>query len=530
MNLQALLNDPLLLLFIILFLGSLIGGIKVKGLCLGSAGVLLVAMLFGHFGYEVSPVAQNIGLSLFIVSIGLQAGPSFFRMMRSKGMVFGTVSFIVILAASVTAVIVAKIFHIEPALIAGLYTGAMTSTPGLAAALQATNDPIASIGYGIGYPFGILAVVLFVQIVPKVLKVDLKKELQQTQVKRDENSPEVKTVEIINPSLHKKMIRELTFFKKNSVVISRVIRGSRNIIPLRDTVLLQGDKLVMVGTHPELEDMCDHFGKKVENNFKNLDNIKPRRIVIESNEIAGKTIQELDLRRKYGVTVTRIERNGIEYSQNSTLPLEIGDVLTVVSNENRLDEVEKVLSKRTFKMSNLDILSFSLILLLGVALGMIPIHIPGLGTITLGIAGGPLFAALIIGHFGKIGPIRTRFYPPVNKAIGDIGLVLFLAGAGTTAGNGLVEIVKTEGLTLFIAGAFITTVPLITGYFLSRKILRLNMLHTMGGLCGGMTSTPGLGAINQLARSDEPAIAYAAAYPFALVLMAITTQLLVFFV
>ena len=236
------------------------------------------------------------------------------------------------------------------------------------------------------------------------------------------------------------------------------------------------------------------------------------------------------MRRKYGVTVTRIERNGIEYSQNSTLPLEIGDVLTVVSNENRLDEVEKVLSKRTFKMSNLDILSFSLILLLGVALGMIPIHIPGLGTITLGIAGGPLFAALIIGHFGKIGPIRTRFYPPVNKAIGDIGLVLFLAGAGTTAGNGLVEIVKTEGLTLFIAGAFITTVPLITGYFLSRKILRLNMLHTMGGLCGGMTSTPGLGAINQLARSDEPAIAYAAAYPFALVLMAITTQLLVFFV
>jgi len=166
-------------------------------------------------------------------------------------------------------------------------------------------------------------------------------------------------------------------------------------------------------------------------------------------------------------------------------------------------------------------------LLIGVALGMIPIYIPGLGTITLGLAGGPLFAALIVGHFGKIGSVRARFYPPANKAIGDIGLVLFLAGAGTKAGNGLLEILKNEGLTLFIAGAVITTVPLFVGYFLARKFMRLNMAHTMGALCGGMTSTPGLGAVNQLFRSEEPAIAYAAAYPFALVLMAITSQLLI---
>lgn len=527
MNLSELLNNSLALLFIILFLGSLLGEIKVKGLSLGSAGVLLVALIFGHFGYEISPVIQNIGLSLFIVSVGLQAGPRFFRMLRSKGLVFAILSIFVILAGSVSTFVVARLFDIDPALAVGLYTGALTSTPGLAAALEASQNPVVSIGYGIAYPYGLVAVVLFVQLVPKVLKIDLKKDLEQTRVKRDENSPVVTTVEIMNPSLHKQAIYELPFFNKSSVVISRVIRNKRSIIPVRDTVLLQGDKLVLVGAPSDIDAMCKNFGKKVENDFKNIDNIQSRKIIVESEEVAGKSLKELDLRKRFGVNITRIERDGIEYSQNSSLPLEIGDVLTVVSNETRLNEAEKFLSKRTFKMSNLDILSLSLILLIGVALGMIPIYIPGLGTITLGLAGGPLFAALIVGHFGKIGSVRARFYPPANKAIGDIGLVLFLAGAGTKAGNGLLEILKNEGLTLFIAGAVITTVPLFVGYFLARKFMRLNMAHTMGALCGGMTSTPGLGAVNQLFRSEEPAIAYAAAYPFALVLMAITSQLLI---
>lgn len=211
MNLSELLNNSLALLFIILFLGSLLGEIKVKGLSLGSAGVLLVALIFGHFGYEISPVIQNIGLSLFIVSVGLQAGPRFFRMLRSKGLVFAILSIFVILAGSVSTFVVARLFDIDPALAVGLYTGALTSTPGLAAALEASQNPVASIGYGIAYPYGLVAVVLFVQLVPKVLKIDLKKDLEQTRVKRDENSPVVTTVEIMNPSLHKQAIYELPF-------------------------------------------------------------------------------------------------------------------------------------------------------------------------------------------------------------------------------------------------------------------------------------------------------------------------------
>ncbi|MFE8699212.1 aspartate:alanine exchanger family transporter [Cytobacillus sp. FJAT-54145] len=525
-----LLEEPLLLLFTILFLGSWIGQTKLKGLSLGSAGVLLVAMVFGHYGYLVSPIIQNFGLSLFIVAIGLQAGPRFFRMIRTSGVVFGFISLIIVLSAAITTIIVSKVFDLSEALSIGLMTGALTSTPGLAAALQSTNDPLASVGYGIAYPFGVLAVVLFVQLLPKLLKVDLMDDLQRkNNPTRNEESPEVTTIEVANPSIHKWTLKELKFSKGNSIVISRVIRGSRNIIALSDTVLLKGDRLVTVGTRSELDKFTKHVGIEVPTNLQNVDHIKIRRLVVDSDEVIGKNIKELQLRRNFGVTVTRIERGGIEFSQNARMRLERGDVLTIVSSEDRLNEVEKLFTRKTLAVTNIHIFSLSIILLMGILLGLLPIPLPGLGTVTLGVAGGPLFVSLIIGHFGKLGPIKARYYQPSNQVIRDIGLVLFLAGAGTTAGQGIIDVVKTEGLRLVFGGALITIIPIIVGYVLARKWFHLSVIHSLGSLCGGMTSTPGLGAVNQLVDSEDPAIAYAAAYPFALILVAVVSQILVFF-
>ena len=181
------------------------------------------------------------------------------------------------------------------------------------------------------------------------------------------------------------------------------------------------------------------------------------------------------MRRTYGVTVTRIERGGFEFNQNSKWRLERGDVLTIVSSENRLDDVEKLFSKKKLAITNVHILSLSLILVIGVLAGMVPIHLPGLGTITLGVAGGPLFIALIIGHFGKIGPIHARYYQPSNQIIRDIGLVLFLAGAGTTAGKGIIEVIQQEGFNLVIGGSIITMVPIIAGFFIARKLFGLSV-------------------------------------------------------
>lgn len=523
------LDEPLILVFIILFLGSWLGQIKVKGLSLGAAGVLLVAMVFGHFGYEVSPIVQNLGLSLFIVAIGLQAGPRFFRMMRSKGMIFGLISLCIILISIITTIIVAKVFHLSAPLSVGLMTGALTSTPGLAAALQATNDPLASVGYGIAYPFGVLAVVLFVQLLPRFLNVDLKKDLEEANnpIKNDQ-SPEVMTIKVTNPDLNKKTLKELAFNKK-SVVISRVIRNGHTDIALSDSVILKGDMIVAVGVKHELDAFTEYVGKSVDIHLENPDNIELRKITVEADEVVGKSIKSLKLRRNYGTTVTRIVRNGIELNQNPNMPLIRGDVLTVVSTEDRLDEVEKLFAKKKLSVTNVHIFSISMTLLIGVLVGMIPIHLPGLGTITLGVAGGPLFVALIIGHFGKLGPIHVRYYGPANLVVQELGLVLFLAGAGTTAGQGLMDVIANEGLKLVFGGTLITIVPIIAGYFMTNKIFKLSIVHSLGALCGGMTSTPALGALKQVIDTEDPAIAYAAAYPFALIFVAISAQLIVFF-
>lgn len=526
----SLVEEPLLMLFMILFFGAMVGQVKVWGLSLGASGVLLVAMLFGHFGFQVSATIQNLGLSLFIVAIGLQAGPRFFRMMRSSGIVFGIIGLIIVIIACITTIIVSKLFGFSQALSIGIMTGALTSTPGLAAALQATNDPITSVGYGIAYPFGVVAVVLFVQLIPRILKVDLEEDMKQTvDPARSDSSPEVITVKVSNESFNKRTLKELKLNKYKSVVISRVIRENRNIIALNDTVILVGDRLVAVGLRADLDEFSAEIGKEVASDFVNADHVKLRKVTVDSEDMIGKNLRELELRRIYGVTVTRLERGGFEFNQNSKWRMERGDILTLVSSEDRLNDVEKLFNKKTLMVTNVHIFSLSLILLIGILVGMIPIRLPNLGTITLGIAGGPLFVALIIGHFGKLGPIRARFFQPSNQVIRDIGLVLFLAGAGTTAGQGIVEVIQREGFSLIIGGAIITMVPIIAGFFIARLFFRLSMLYSLGALCGGMTSTPGLGAVNQLADSEDPAIAYAAAYPFALILVAIASQVLIFF-
>lgn len=524
---RDLLQEPLVLLFVILFFGSWLGQWKVKGISLGAAGVLLVAMVFGHFGFQVSPIVQNLGLSLFIVAIGLQAGPRFFRMLRTNGLVFGLIALFITIVAVITTIIVAKVFHFPTALSVGLMTGALTSTPGLAAALQATNDPLASVGYGIAYPFGVLAVILFVQLLPRIGKMDLQKDLEETTNPiRNENSPEIATIEITNTELNKKTLDELDF-SEHSIVISRVIRHQHMMIAMGDTVLLVGDKLVAVGTAPELNAMAAYVGQKVETHLENTDNIHLRKVVVDSDEIIGKSLKELQLRAKYGATVTRIERAGLELNQNPNLPLLRGDVLTIVSTEKRLEEVELLFARKKLAVTNIHIFSLSLTLLIGVLFGMLPFYLPGLGSITLGVAGGPLFIALIIGHFGKLGPIHVRYYGPSNLVVQELGLVLFLAGAGTTAGQGVIEVIQTQGFKLMFGGTIITIVPIIAGYLIAKKVFKLSIVHSLGGLCGGLTSTPGLGALNQLIDTEDTAIAYAAAYPFALILMAISAQLIV---
>ncbi|MFD1637098.1 TrkA C-terminal domain-containing protein [Evansella tamaricis] len=300
---QSLLQDPLILIFLILFLGSFVGQLKFKGLNLGASGVLLIGMVFGHFGYEIPSVLQNLGLSLFIVAVGLQAGPRFFRMMKSSGIVFGIIGFLVVFIASVTTVIVSKLFQLSAPISIGLMTGALTSTPGLAAALEATQDPIASVGYGVAYPFGVIAVVLFIQLFPRFIKVDLKADLRKTiGPVRHQGSPRSMMIRVEKEEFHKKTLKELRLNRNSSVVISRVIRGDRSFLGRNDTVLLKGDDLIVVGYPEEIERFTKEVGSEETSEVKYADNLKMKRITVEADEMIGKSLPDIKLRAEYGVT------------------------------------------------------------------------------------------------------------------------------------------------------------------------------------------------------------------------------------
>ncbi|MGI6333998.1 MAG: permease [Saccharofermentanales bacterium] len=362
-------------IFIIAALGYLLGSLSIKGLNLGTSGVLLVALVFGHFGVEIPVIVRNLGLALFVGAVGLIAGPVFFRNLKKKVYVYMALGIMIVLSASVFTLLIGKLLKIPAALAIGVFTGALTSTPGLAAALEATGDSLASVGYGIAYPFGVVGVVLFVQLLPRILRTDIAQEAEALKI-----------------SLH----------------------GTEEAPPER--------------------------------------------------------------------------------------PL------------------------KTLETSGL--LIFSVALAIGLLLGGIRIPLPGGMSFSFGTAGGPLFSGLIIGHFSRIGNINIRIPQHTLKTMREFGLCLFLLGAGTDAGAGFLEVLRQNGLKLFFAGILITLLPMLLACLVARLLFKLDTLTTLGLICGGMTSTPALGALITTSKTEDVAASYAATYPFALICMVLLSQAL----
>lgn len=359
-----------LVIFLIIALGYILGSIQVKGVSLGTSGILLVALVMGHFGYEVPAVVRNFGLVCFVTSVGIIAGPVFFENFKKKALNYVVLGILTILTGAVVCVVFIKAIGIPTALSVGLLNGALTSTPGLAAALEATNDPITSVGYGIAYPFGVLGVVLFVQLVPRIFKTDIKTEM--TAMEKKTNSTDV---------------------------------------------------------------------------------------------IAGKM----------------------------------------------------------FSLEPLGFFPIALAAATGVIIGGVSIPLPG-ASFSLGTSGGPLLTGLLVGHFGHIGPVNITPKKSTMEAVRELGLALFLLGAGTDAGKGFVEVLKEYGFSLFFAGVAMTLIPMMLAFFVAVKMMKLGTMNTLGSICGGMTSTPALGSLIAVARSDAVAAAYAATYPIALVCVVILSQ------
>jgi putative transport protein len=534
MNLEAvnqlLLDQPLIALFAIIASGLLFGSFTIKGINLGSSGVLFTALLAGHLGYSIPGGIGTLGLVLFVYCVGIGAGGRFFASVAREGATLGKLALVIVATGGAITWAGAKLLDLPVDLATGIFAGALTSTPALAAATESLTDAASgvSIGYGIAYPFGVIGVVLFVQLLPRLLKHDLNAIAAEHEAE-DNTDERVITVlvEVTNQNLVGKKIAEAGISNLNACRVSRIFKEGQ-LIPLSySDEFSQGQLLLLVGLNKEITIAIDTLGHRSDRHLlKDVENERQNLLVTE-HKIAGKSIRELASLKHYGVVITRITRGGLTFVPNTATLIEAHDNLTTVGRNDDLKVFAKAIGHRSTAIDSTDLLSLSVGLTLGIVAGLIPIGLPGSTPITLGLAGGPLLVALLLGHFGKVGRIVGHIPRPTRLLLQDLGLVFFLANAGVEGGVSLVATVQQYGITLFGLGILVSVVPLILAWPLARKLFKLDPLQALGGICGGMTSTPALGAITAKTDSQVPVISYVSAYPVALIVMILITKILI---
>lgn len=528
---DALLSNPLIALFAIIASGMLLGQVRFWSVTFGSSAVLFVALIVGMFHYRIPEGLGTLGLVLFVYCIGITAGPSFFRAFVRQGKALAKLAVVMVGVAALVTVVAANVFGIDAALALGLFAGAMTSTPGLAAAMETFCDPesqaIVSVGYGVAYPFGVVGVVLFVQLMPRFTGS------ADNQPRTDSSDPSElqprvvrQLVQVTNSSLFGKKLMDVPFLATGGFQIARVLQGER-LVPLGpDLVLEPGQRLLVVADRASLSHIVDFLGKKSNREFV-LDTDRERMfVVVSSPRVIRRTLGELDLLRRFGVVVTRITRHDLEFVPGPDTVVYTGDTLWVVGDPDSLKRFADEAGHQAKLADQTDIISLAVGILAGIVLGMIPITLPGGQTFSLGLAGGPLFVSLLLGHIGQVGRITGHIPRASRLLMMEIGLVFFLANAGVCAGDSLAPVLREHGVVLLLAGAFVTIVPMVVGYQLAVRLLGLSVPQALGGMCGGMTSSPGLGALTANTQSRDPVVGYAAAYPVALIVTTIAAQLL----
>lgn len=519
---SLLLNNSLLCLFAIIGLGLILGAVRIKGISLGTSGVIFSSLAFGILGSSIPEGTGNIGIVLFVYAVGIGVGPGFFQLFAKQGVRLAKLGLVITAVGAGTTYLFAVLFHIPADLAVGVFAGALTSTPALAAATDLAKDPgSVSVGYGIAYPFGVIGVVLFVQFLPRLLRINLDAEVQREPTIQSRISRLL--VEIRNPLLFGKKVCDIHLPTQTGVCLSRVLQG-KILSPIgRETVLTEGMNVLVIGETEIVNDLIGFLGvPSVQPFFINEDTRK--KVVITSNEVTGKTLQSLDLLTRFGLTISRIWRNGVEFVPKPTTVLQHTDIATVVGLSENIEQFMVYAGHKKRVLNETDLVSVAVGIGGGLLLGMIPISLTGGKGFTLGIAGGPLVAGLIMSHFGKIGPIRGYVPPAARLMMMNLGLVFFLASAGIAAGSKLMVILASFGGVLIGMAAAVTIIPMLVGYVFARRVLKLDILKTLGGICGGMTSTPGLGVLTDKIESETPSISYAAAYPISLVLMTLFAQ------
>ncbi|WP_166386195.1 MULTISPECIES: aspartate:alanine exchanger family transporter [unclassified Polaribacter] len=529
-----LLTKDYFVLFLVIGLGIALGNIRIKGISFDTSAVIFVAIFFGYLynlngiTFNIPPIIQSVGLVLFIYTIGMQAGPSFFSSFKEQGAKLILLAGITVITGGITAVSISYIYDVDMNMMSGLLTGALTSTPGLAASIEASQSPLASIGYGIAYPFGVLGVILFVKLGPTLFRVNIKKEEKDFEEKSKSNTPMVinKNLIISNENVNGKTINELRIRFMTKANISRIMKPNQlPTSPTKDTILETGDIIKAVGTVNALQRIEVLLGKVTDIKIPRSGTYEVKWYVVSNDTVVNKTIEELNLLENYSATITRIRRASIDLAPHPSTQIKYGDKILVSCSKGNVSVVTELFGDSLKRIGETSFLPVAFGIVIGILVGAIAIPLGGIG-LKLGLTGGVLLSSIFLSWKGKFATVIWNLSGPANQILRQFGLLLFLTPVGLKAGQSLISAIEKHGFILFLYGALITLIPMITVVLVGRFILKINFLSILGALTGGMTSTPGLSATDSMTESDAPQIAYAAVYPFSLVLIIIVAEVM----
>ena len=523
-----------------IFLGS---KLKIKGITLGITWILFCAIACSHFGMTLDPLvesfAKDLGLILFVYSIGLQVGPGFFSSFGKGGLSLNMLAMGIVFLGCLTAYIIHVVSGVDIATMTGVLFGAVTNTPGLGAAQQAYQDitgvsnPDIASGYAMAYPLGVVGIIFSLLLIRWIFGVKLEKEEEAVKAAKGEE-PQVASfdMKLTNSQIDGIRVRDLKLLTHVNIVVSRILdtTGSE-YMPDADTILHVGDKVRFVGD-AQNERTIMLLGEKTEVPWEEKEkdiHLVNRHIIVTKPKMNGKRIGDLKVRAAYHITITRIRRAGIELLATPDLILQMGDRLTVVGEQEAVDKVAQVFGNSTKKLDAPNLASLFFGIVLGVALGSLPIMLPGLSQpFKLGIAGGSLIIAILMGAFGTKWGLVTYTTTSANLMIREIGIALFLAAVGFGAGKTFIPTLLGGGYVWIGYGVLITLLPLLIIGVIGRLWMKLDYFTLMGLIAGSTTDPPALAyATSQSSVNDRAAVAYSTVYPLTMFLRVLTGQLMI---
>ena len=536
--LQLLSESSLLLLFLVLAVGAPLGKIKIAGVNLGIASILFTGLAFGALAPNIKlpAIVYEIGLVLFIYCIGISSGEQFFGNLKKKGWKENVLTFAAVVLVFFVVVVVGMFSSIESSYLAGIFAGSLTNTPSLAASLEfiKASAPLALIesalaepvvAYSVCYPMGVIGMILAIVLFQKIFKTSLKANAQLTDAEKLTNA----TVVVSNDKVIGSTIAELKTAHGLNVVFGRIKRGVTSFLALDSMSLERGDLMTIVGKPAQIEKALSFLGTRSENNLEiDHQQLDVRRIFVSNHDLVGQSLKDLNLPHTMGIIITRIRRGDSDILPNAETTLQFGDRVRVLTGRSELASASKFFGDSYAAQSEIDILTLGLGVAAGFFLGMIPIPLPGGIILKLGIAGGPLIVALLLGSVNRIGKLVFVMPYSANNTIRQLGLVLFLAGVGTRSGYAFRETMtqSDQGLNFFLIGASITISIGFLFLFVGHRFLKIPFPKLAGMLAGFQTQPAVLAFVNEQAKSEQPNIGYSSVFPIATLTKIIFVQIL----